>query len=103
MTAVSKKMLARNIMENDNKQQPAVKASGMDSLLLSAEDAARLLGIGRSHFYALRSSGRLGPLPVKLGRRALWDRKELEAWVAAGCPTRQRWQSTKNSNSQIYG
>jgi predicted DNA-binding transcriptional regulator AlpA len=43
----------------------------MDFLLLSAQDAAKLLGIGRSHFYGLHSSGRLGPLPVKLGRRAL--------------------------------
>ena len=71
----------------------------MDFLLLSAQDAAKLLGIGRSHFYGLHSSGRLGPLPVKLGRRALWNRKELEAWVEAGCPTREQWQRRKQAGT----
>ena len=64
----------------------------MDSLLLSVDNAAKLLGIGRSHFYGLHSSGRLGPLPVKLGKRVLWNRKDLESWVMAGCPARREWQ-----------
>ena len=63
----------------------------MESLLLSAEDAAALLGIGRTLLYSMHSSGRLGPLPVKLGRRALWNRREIVAWVAAGCPAREQW------------
>ncbi len=60
-------------------------------LLLSAVDAAKLISVGRSHFYALHSSGRLGPMPIQLGRRTLWNRKELESWVAAGCPAREQW------------
>ncbi len=60
-------------------------------LLLSAEDAADLLGIGRSHFYALHSSGRLGPQPVRLGRRTLWRADELRAWCEEDCPPRVRW------------
>ena len=60
-------------------------------LLLNANDAAKLISVGRSHFYALHSSGRLGPMPIQLGRRTLWNRKELESWVAAGCPARERW------------
>ncbi len=67
----------------------------MDSLLISAENSARLLGIGRTLFYSMHSSGRLGPLPVKLGRRTLWNRKELEAWVEANCPPRHQWQEIK--------
>lgn len=67
----------------------------MDSLLISAENSAQLLGIGRTLFYSMHSSGRLGPLPVKLGRRALWNRKELEDWVEAGCPPRSRWEDYK--------
>lgn len=63
-----------------------------DSLLVSVEDAAGLLGIGRTHFYGLHSSGRLGPLPVKLGSCSRWNRKEIEAWVDAGCPARRKWQ-----------
>jgi len=64
----------------------------MESLLLSAEDSAELLGIGRTLFFSMHSSGRLGPLPVKLGRRVLWNRREIEAWVEAGCPARQQWR-----------
>jgi predicted DNA-binding transcriptional regulator AlpA len=60
-------------------------------LLLSAVDAAKLISVGRSHFYALHSSGRLGPMPIRLGRRILWNRRELESWVAAGCPARGQW------------
>ncbi|MBL7189956.1 MAG: helix-turn-helix domain-containing protein [Phycisphaerae bacterium] len=50
-------------------------------LLLCAANAARVLGIGERHFHGLHSSGRLGPLPVRLGRRTLWSRIELEEWV----------------------
>lgn len=63
----------------------------MDTLLLSADAAATLLGVGRSHFYGLHSSGRLGPMPIRLGRRTLWSRQELEEWVKCGCPGRQQW------------
>lgn len=60
-------------------------------LLLSAADAGRVLGISERHFYGLHSTGRLGPLPVKLGKRTLWSRIELEEWVASKCPCRQDW------------
>jgi len=66
-------------------------------LLLSASDAARLLGIGERHFHALNSTGRV-PLPVELGRRRLWRRRELENWVDAGCPAREEWVN-RNQNS----
>ena len=65
-------------------------------LLLSAPDAAKLLGVGSSHFWSLHSGGRLGPLPVKLGRRTLWSRADLEGWVASGCPSRKQWQDMIN-------
>ncbi|MHC4230230.1 MAG: helix-turn-helix transcriptional regulator [Planctomycetota bacterium] len=64
----------------------------MEALLLSTTDAAKLIGVGRTHFYAMHSSGRLGPLPVRLGKRTLWNKAELEDWVGGGCPSRERWQ-----------
>ena len=63
-------------------------------LLLSAVEAAALLGIGRTHFYGLHASGQV-PLPVKLGRRTLWRKDELTAWVNAGCPARDKWLAQK--------
>ena len=67
-------------------------------LLLSAVDAAKLISVGRSHFYALHSSGRLGPMPIRLGRRILWNRNELESWVEAGCPARAQWLKMIEAN-----
>jgi predicted DNA-binding transcriptional regulator AlpA len=76
---------------------PDEHGAGALPLLLSAEDAAALLGIGRSLFYGLHSSGRLGPLPVHLGKRSLWRRDELIQWVSSDCPPRQRWQEFKGA------
>ena len=70
----------------------AVDGNQVYALLLSALNAAKLLGIGSSHFWGLHSSGRLGPLPIKLGRRTLWIRRDLEKWTDAGCPSRKQWQ-----------
>ncbi len=71
----------------------------MDALLLSAQEAATLLGIARSHLYAMHSSGRLGPLPISLGRRTLWSRQELGEWVRCGCPARHEWIQRNIDNS----
>lgn len=66
-------------------------------LLLDAPRAARFIGVGRTHFYAMHSSGRLGPMPVNLGRRTLWRKKELEAWVDNDCPGREKWLQFKKA------
>ena len=65
----------------------------LEPLLLDARAAAALCGIGRSLWLELHASGRC-PLPIRLGRRVVWRREELEAWVRAGCPARERWQET---------
>jgi len=66
-------------------------------ILVDAKGAAAILGLGRTLLYQLHASGRLGPRPVKLGKRSLWVRAELEDWAAAGCPTREEWLRRKPS------
>lgn len=61
-----------------------------EKLLLSDKEAAELLGIGRTLFWGLHSSGRL-PLPVRLGRRTLWRRDLLEKFVEWNCPAREKF------------
>jgi len=51
----------------------------MDSLLVSVEEAARLLGLGRSATYELLASGELPR--VKVGRRTLVPVRALSDWV----------------------
>jgi excisionase family DNA binding protein len=69
------------------------------SLGLSAAEAAALLGVSESHFYCLHRTGRLGPLPVRMGRAVRWSRKELVDWFEAGSPSRSRWLAMRAANN----
>lgn len=80
------------VMQAEAKQPDAIR---LEPLLLGAEDAATLLGIGRTLFLSMHSSGELGPLPRRLGRRTLWSREEIHEWVRAECPPRTKWQVMK--------
>jgi excisionase family DNA binding protein len=55
-----------------------------ERLLVGAKTVCEMLSISRSQVYAMTSTGKL-PQPVKVGGRTLWRRRELEAWVEAGC------------------
>ena len=58
--------------------------------LLTAQDVAEMLDIGRSTLYRLKSSGKV-PRPVKIGGSVRWRRAEIKAWIEAGCPPLSRW------------
>lgn len=74
----------------------------LEPLLVSADGAARLLGISRRHFLQMRATGRLGPAAVDLGqpgkrRLPRWSVAELASWIHAGCPSADVWrQETAN-------
>lgn len=53
--------------------------------LLTAAEAARLLGIGERSFWRHSRSG-IAPGPVKIGGTVRYRRSELLAWITAGCP-----------------
>ena len=61
-------------------------------LLVSAAEAARMLGVGHSLFYEMGADGRLGPMPIRFGRKCLWRTDELRQWCEDGCPPRCKWQ-----------
>jgi len=69
----------------------------IEPLLLSFSEAASLLNISRTLLYQMHSDGRLGVLPLKLGRRSLLRRKELESWIDAGMPPRVQWLKTREA------
>ncbi len=73
----------------------STRNSQTNQLLLGVGEVCSMLSIGRTHFYQQQSSGRFGPMPVKLGRRSLYRKAELEAWTEAGCPNREKWQKIK--------
>ena len=57
--------------------------------LISADVAARILGISVKYFWQLDRAGRV-PLPVQNfgGRRKLWSVAELDEFVQKGCKPR---------------
>ncbi len=52
-----------------------------NALLLSPEQVAQILGIGRTFVFALIANGRLKS--IKLGRRRLVPRDEVEAFITS--------------------
>jgi len=81
-----------------NQTNSQANGQNLGRLALSADEVAVLLGISRAHVWKLASTGRL-PKPVRLGRAVRWDRKNLEAWLAAGAPSRDRWESERSSTA----
>jgi predicted DNA-binding transcriptional regulator AlpA len=67
-------------------------------LLVDAAAAAALCGVSRATWFAWHSAGKC-PLPVRPGgqRCVRWRRDELSAWVGAGCPARDRWQTMRGT------
>lgn len=78
----------------DNKQPKA--GSSEQPLTVTAREAARLLGISERHLWTMLHDGRLGPQPMRFGRAVRWNRAEIEAWLSAGAPSRDDWQSSRN-------
>lgn len=71
--------------------KPEVQAAAVLPELLTTEQAAALCGISTRHFESLAAAGKVGPVPVRLGRAVRWPRAELVAWCRAGCPGREKW------------
>jgi predicted DNA-binding transcriptional regulator AlpA len=63
----------------------------IEPLLLTIPDICKMLNIAHSTFYSLCSSGKFAPLPVKLCRKVLYNKAEVENWVSSGCPHRRQW------------
>jgi predicted DNA-binding transcriptional regulator AlpA len=62
----------------------------VEPLAVDAATAARMCGVSRANWYALKASGRIPP-PIRIGWRTLWRVDDLKKWVALGCPPLHRW------------
>lgn len=77
-------------MENDKEVSP---------VLLDYKQSAQLCGIKKTLWYNLNSCGRI-PKPIRLGKRTLWARSELLEWIAASCPSREKWEKIKENRKK---
>ncbi len=68
-------------------------------MLLDASQAAALCGVSRATWFAWQAAGQIPSPVLRRGRVVRWDRREIEAWCAAGCPARDRWQVLKGART----
>ncbi len=66
--------------------------------LLTVEQTCQLINVARPTLYKLSATGALGPMSVKLCRKVLYSKSEIQAWIHAGCPHRKQWQIMKKEN-----
>jgi predicted DNA-binding transcriptional regulator AlpA len=83
----------------------ASKQTDSDPALLSPEETAKYLGIGKSSLHDLDSRGFL-PEPRRLGdggRLIRWSVEELRDWIRHNCPPRSRWAALKQTGPRKAG
>ncbi|MCC6493489.1 MAG: helix-turn-helix domain-containing protein [Pirellulales bacterium] len=68
--------------------------AGEESLAISANQLAELLGISKRHLWSLNAQGKL-PRPVRLGRAVRWPLGEIREWIASGAPDRDVWEQER--------
>jgi len=68
------------------------------ALAVNARQAAAMLNVSVRQLWRLNSTGRL-PRPIRLGHCVRWRRAELEAFVQAGAPTREKWEAIRHDSN----
>jgi predicted DNA-binding transcriptional regulator AlpA len=66
------------------------------ALTVNARGVAVMLGVSVRQVWRLHTTGRL-PRAIRLGNCVRWRKAELEAFVEAGCPTREKWEGSQRS------
>ena len=82
-------------MQATTKTTAGETVTSSERLLLSARDLGTLLGVNKSTVWSWHNSGRI-PMPVRIGGATRWRAGEIRAWVAAGCPPREKWKNLEN-------
>jgi predicted DNA-binding transcriptional regulator AlpA len=60
--------------------------------LLTADQVAAMFGKSVRAWRTWDAEG-LVPRPIRISRSAYWRSDEILAWIDAGCPRRQQWES----------
>lgn len=79
-----------------------------DPLLVGHAEAARLVGVSTPTWHRHVAAGKIGPTPVKLGGRVLWNVAELRDWTARRGPdrqllTREQWLAVQRPPGPLPG
>jgi predicted DNA-binding transcriptional regulator AlpA len=65
--------------------------------VVDAKRLAKLLCAGVRTVRTWDAGGKL-PAPIRIGGRVVWVLSEIRAWLAAGAPDRETWESIRARN-----
>lgn len=77
------------LAKDSNVELSAAAAMKETNLLLSAEKVAEVLDISIRTLWRLRAARQI-PAPIRVGGSVRWRTKDLEVWIAKGCPTTRK-------------
>lgn len=69
-------------------------ATSTTQRLLRDREVARVMGVSKSMIHKRNRMGLL-PMPIRIGRVLRWDANEIQAWIDAGLPSREKWEAMK--------
>jgi len=64
-----------------------------DAILIDGPELARLTSTSVSTIHAMRRAGKLPLKIIRLARCVRFERREVERWIAAGCPAESKWRA----------
>ena len=70
-----------------------------EPLVVDAKRLAKLLGKSLRTIRTLDAAGKL-PVPLRIGGSVMWRIEDINAWLAAGAPSRAQWvarMATRNN------
>ena len=70
------------------------KSTAVGERLLTVRQVADRLGVSTRQVWKLTAAEKL-PAPVRLSRSVRWRANELDAWIKADCPARNRWKASR--------
>ncbi len=70
-----------------------------ESALLSAKESAAFCAVSIASWWRYHAAAKI-PKAIKLGGGTFWNRQELAAWVATGCPDRESWDAIRKAGAK---
>jgi len=91
---VEGRLMTAGSKQRRRKRWSVLKQDALPRELIGADEASRLCGLSRATWYRLLAGAKI-PLPHKIGRRSLWDAKELRLWIDSQCPGQKIWRAER--------
>ena len=79
-----------------NQQKSTNGMENVPVLLITAADFAKMMELSERTLARRCAEGAV-PLPVRIGGSVRWRRREIEAWIEAGCPHPSSWEYRRDS------